>query len=372
MNSNSLDENSNNNNVLSKSTGSTTNTLSNSTNNFIAQNNNANYGDWVKLNVGGTIIQTTITTLRKDKDSMLNLMFNKEYGWNHCRDENGCILIDADPRYFLVILNYLRHGDLIVEPNLNYYGVWSLAKYFQLKAIVDYLEIEENDATSWLTLLEDNVVSPDLDITKWVINRECTNSSFEVEDGRFKFQNRAYLITRDQYNPEEGEIRLTGTWCRSTNDDFFQLATRSDGLHQGPPYYEIQSGLEFNYCRGVASIVGRGGLLPSGAIKIKKQSEFSFPANVPVHFEVCDNGTNVSFTLWESITKTSISIETTCTNSSLINYIVFHNREKTGANHCSYLSNVRIQRWARPTPRRSKTKKLLKKMNQISPPGVVP
>eukprot|EP01133_Synstelium_polycarpum_P001069 gene1069-1212_t len=269
-------------------------------------------------------------------------MFNKDYEWNHVKDENGCILIDADPRYFLVLLNYLRHGELIVEPNLNYYGVWSLARYFQIRPIIDLLDFE--------------------DITKWAINRDSTGSSFAVEDGRFKFCNRAYLISRDQFNPDDGEIKLTGTWCRASHDDFFQVATRCDGLHQGSPYFEIQNGLEFNYCRGTASIVGRGGLVPSGVVKIKKQGEFSFPAGVPVHFEVHDDGTNVSFTLWESITKTSITIETTCTNRSLINYIAIHNREKTGSNHISYLANIRIQRWGRPTPRRSKTKKLMRRM----------
>ncbi|EGG13464.1 hypothetical protein DFA_11225 [Cavenderia fasciculata] len=301
-------------------------------------------GEWVKLNVGGQIIQTTLTTLRKDKDSMLYLMFHPQHGWNHCRDEQGAILVDADPRYFLVILNFLRHGELIVEPHLNYYGVWSIARYFQIKPIMDLLDIEDNDQSSWLTLLEDNFMAPDMDTTKWAVNRDSLGSAYDLED-------------------EDGEVRLTGTWCRVNVDDFFQISTRCDGSNQGSPYFEIQNGLEFQYCRGTASIIGRGGLLPSGVVKIKKKGDFTFPAGVPVHFEIFDDGSNVSFTLWESISKTSLTIETTCTNRSLLNYIVFHNREKTGANHISYLSNVRVQRWTRATARKSKTKKLLKKMN---------
>ncbi|GAM28388.1 hypothetical protein SAMD00019534_115640, partial [Acytostelium subglobosum LB1] len=346
---------SNNNNSLNISSGDVGNVITNAINN-----------EWVKLNVGGTVIQTTLTTLRKDKESMLNLMFNKDYGWNHTRDENGCILIDADPRYFLVILNYLRHGELIIEPNLNYYGVWSLARYFQIKPIVDLLEYEDNDASCWQTLMEDNVIASEMDSLRWTVNRECSGSSLMVEEGRYKFVNRAYMITRDQYNPDDGEVKLTGTWIRATNDDFFQCATRSDGMHVGAPYYEIQNGLEFSYIRGVASIIGRGSMVPSGHVKIKKQGEFAFQVGVPVHFEIHDDGTNVSFTLWESITKTSLTIETKCTNRSLINYIVFHNREKTGSNHISYLSNVRVQRWVRATPRKSKTKKIIKRMNQLS------
>eukprot|EP01132_Coremiostelium_polycephalum_P005781 gene5781-7191_t len=292
---------------------------------------------------------------------MLSLMFKKDSTWKHARDDQGCILIDADPRYFLVILNYLRHGELIVEPNLNYYGVLTLGKYFQIKPIIDLIEYEENDATSWATILEDNFIQPDLDDSKWSINRDATNSSYSLEDGRFKLCNRVYLVSRDQFNPDDGEIRVTGTWCRATLDDFFQIVTRSDGLTQGPPYFEVQNGIEFHYSRGIATVVGRGGCLPTGLVKIKKQGEFNFTTGVPVHFEIFDDGQTVSFTLWESISKTSITIETTCTNRNLLNYIVIHNREKTGSNHISYLSNIRIQRWVKTTPRRHKLRRVAAK-----------
>ncbi|WAR21539.1 KCTD5-like protein [Mya arenaria] len=44
-------------------------------------------------------------------------------GWNSSVDENGSYLIDRSPRYFEPILNYLRHGRLIIDRNINPEGV---------------------------------------------------------------------------------------------------------------------------------------------------------------------------------------------------------------------------------------------------------
>lgn len=38
------------------------------------------------------------------------------------QDENGAFLIDRDPSYFGPVLNFLRHGKLVVENHLTLEG----------------------------------------------------------------------------------------------------------------------------------------------------------------------------------------------------------------------------------------------------------
>ena len=38
------------------------------------------------------------------------------------RDRKGAFMIDRSPTYFEPLLNYLRHGQVILDPNLNSAG----------------------------------------------------------------------------------------------------------------------------------------------------------------------------------------------------------------------------------------------------------
>lgn len=42
--------------------------------------------------------------------------------WGNTRDESGAFLIDRSPEYFEPILNYLRHGQLIINEGINIRG----------------------------------------------------------------------------------------------------------------------------------------------------------------------------------------------------------------------------------------------------------
>ena len=94
---------------------------------------------WIKLNVGGTVFLTTKPTLAKDKKSFLHRLCQEDPDLPSLKDENGAYLIDRDPRYFPVILNYLRHGKLIVEPNLCVEGVEEEAEFYNLSSLLETL-----------------------------------------------------------------------------------------------------------------------------------------------------------------------------------------------------------------------------------------
>ncbi|CAO4367725.1 unnamed protein product [Caenorhabditis nigoni] len=61
----------------------------------------------VKLNIGGTIFQTTNSTLT-GVDGFFKTMM--ETGVPIAKDDSGAIFIDRDPTHFRLILNFLRDG----------------------------------------------------------------------------------------------------------------------------------------------------------------------------------------------------------------------------------------------------------------------
>ena len=68
-------------------------------------------GTIVRLNVGGELMSSTLSTLRSQPASLLGRMFDEESRFGEpLRDESGAVFLDADPEAFRVILNYLRRG----------------------------------------------------------------------------------------------------------------------------------------------------------------------------------------------------------------------------------------------------------------------
>ncbi|CAH1240593.1 KCTD9 [Branchiostoma lanceolatum] len=99
--------------------------------------------DWISVNVGGTLFTTTRSTLvTKEPESMLARMFDDESTslWSHARDDSGAYLIDRSPLYFEPILNFLRHGRLILNQGVNPEGVLEEAKFFGIFTLVEILE----------------------------------------------------------------------------------------------------------------------------------------------------------------------------------------------------------------------------------------
>lgn len=118
---------------------------------------------WIKLNVGGKVFLTTIWTLvSKEPDSMLARMFSQDGAMQPSdQDEQGAYLIDRSPHYFEPIINYLRHGQLIVDQNVSLEGVLEEAKFFGLEALVGQLEpqiMQQNQSMDNVPLTRRDVI----------------------------------------------------------------------------------------------------------------------------------------------------------------------------------------------------------------------
>lgn len=91
--------------------------------------------DWITLNVGGRHFTTSRSTLlAKEPLSMLARMFaddNNMYLMNpSVTDKTGAFLIDRSPEYFEPILNYLRHGNVVLDNHVNPKGVLEEAIFY--------------------------------------------------------------------------------------------------------------------------------------------------------------------------------------------------------------------------------------------------
>ena len=97
--------------------------------------------DWVRLNVGGTMFETTRTTLTSDRDSILAKMFDPDSDRAAASvNQDGVFLIDACPRAFAVILNWLRYKDVILSKDIRAEEVIPVANYFGLDALCEKLK----------------------------------------------------------------------------------------------------------------------------------------------------------------------------------------------------------------------------------------
>lgn len=93
---------------------------------------------WVHLNVGGTSFTTTGATLVKGTppNSPLHRISTNSTNVEWDRDDRGAYMIDRDPSYFQVILNYLRHGNLVLHKNVPEEAILIEAEYYHVPELV--------------------------------------------------------------------------------------------------------------------------------------------------------------------------------------------------------------------------------------------
>ncbi|XP_075421654.1 BTB/POZ domain-containing protein KCTD5 isoform X2 [Ascaphus truei] len=103
---------------------------------------------WVRLNVGGTCFLTTRQTLCRDPKSFLYRLCQADPDLDSDKDETGAYLIDRDPTYFGPVLNYLRHGKLVINRDLAEEGVLEEAEFYNITSLIKLVKdrIRERDS----------------------------------------------------------------------------------------------------------------------------------------------------------------------------------------------------------------------------------
>jgi len=74
----------------------------------------------VVLNVGGKRFETLVDTLQKYPDTMLGAMFSPRGIVIAVPDDKGEYFFDRDPKLFDIILNFYRHGKVLIPENRSY------------------------------------------------------------------------------------------------------------------------------------------------------------------------------------------------------------------------------------------------------------
>uniref|UniRef100_A0A1I7X879 Ribosome biogenesis protein BRX1 homolog n=1 Tax=Heterorhabditis bacteriophora TaxID=37862 RepID=A0A1I7X879_HETBA len=107
-------------------------------------NSNASEDRYVKLNVGGSLYQTTVGTLTKH-DTMLRAMFSGRM--EVLTDSNGWVLIDRSGRHFGILLDFLRDGSVPLPTcRVEVEQILKEARYYLIQDLVQ-------DCQSWLEAL---------------------------------------------------------------------------------------------------------------------------------------------------------------------------------------------------------------------------
>uniref|UniRef100_A0A7N6AC43 BTB/POZ domain-containing protein KCTD9 n=1 Tax=Anabas testudineus TaxID=64144 RepID=A0A7N6AC43_ANATE len=198
--------------------------------------------DWLTLNVGGRCFTTTRSTLvSKEPESMLAHMFRGKDVWRNKQDSQGAYLIDRSPDYFEPILNYLRHGQLIINEGINPLGVLEEARFFGIEQLAEQLEAlikssQPPDDHSPLTRKE---------FIRFLL-ATTTKSELRCQYLNFRL---IRLTRRQQHLPEVTEILIFVCVCPSQGANLQgvkMLCTNAEGASLRGCNFEDPAGIKAN------------------------------------------------------------------------------------------------------------------------------
>ncbi|XP_070545632.1 BTB/POZ domain-containing protein KCTD21-like [Ptychodera flava] len=93
-------------------------------------------GNMVRLDVGGKVYTTSVTTLTKYSESMLGAMFSGRVPVQ--TDDSGTFRIDRDGKLFRHVLNFLRSSKLHLPENFQEYDqLLDEADFYQIDALTE-------------------------------------------------------------------------------------------------------------------------------------------------------------------------------------------------------------------------------------------
>merc|ERR1719481_1733959 len=131
--------------------------------------------DYIKLNVGGTIFETTKTTLKSDPESSLARMFDADSDRQPAMMVGDSYFIDSCPNAFRVILHWLRVKQVVLEGMLAE-DVLPYADFFNIVPLSEKLVLIKKQE---VTALEEAKL---LSLKKPSLPLKCKYCSYIAED----------------------------------------------------------------------------------------------------------------------------------------------------------------------------------------------